>query len=231
MGPRNERTDSSLSSVAQPRDRSVQSYVDSTGVEITVVTARFGVVFDRGLAAFLRDERDMLVLGHGLDLGGLEGVIARESPRVAILGEAALASSSVPRRLRAIQPDVGLVALVSGASERDGRQLSTVGVTCVAQGAAWFDISAAIRFAAEGQQIPMSAASSVHQYGHESRTLTRREWDVFQLVRAGYSNPEIASALQIGVETVRSHVQRLNRKLGVTRRRDLLVIDRPERLG
>jgi NarL family two-component system response regulator LiaR len=193
---------------------------------IDVVTARFGPVFDRGLVAYLENEEDMRVLRHGLELGEIEVAIARESPHVAILGEEALVSSSVPRRLQAVQPGVGVVALLPGVSARRGRQLLAFGITaCIAQEADWSDISAAVRFAAEGKQVFVSAAFDGQSFVHGSKGLTRREWEVLQLIQAGRSNPEIASVLQIGVETVRSHIQKVNRKLGVTRRRELITLE------
>ena len=205
---------------------------DVTEAEITAVTAGFGPVFDRGLAAFLEDEQDIRVLRYGLDLSELEAAIACESPSVAILGEAALASSSVPRRLQAIQPGIGLIALFHGVSEHDGRQLSAFGITaCVAQEAPWSDISTAIRLASEGKRMFAAAKSRAYLRGRASMALTQREWEVFQLLQVGRSNPEIARALQIGIETVRSHIQRLNRKLGVTRRSDLVTLWRSERLS
>jgi DNA-binding NarL/FixJ family response regulator len=201
----------------------VLGYADATEAEITVVTAGFGPVFDRGLTAFLEDEQGMRVLRYGLDLSELEVAIARESPRVAILGEAALASSSMPRRLQAIQPGIGLIALFHGVSEHDGRQLLAFGITaCVAQDAPWSDVSTAVRLASEGKQMFVAAASRAYLRGRGSMALTPREWEVFQLVQTDRTNPEIAQALQIGVETVRSHIQGINRKLGVTRRSDLV---------
>ncbi len=197
----------------------------ASATEITIVTARFAQVFDRGLVACLNHERDMRLLQSGLELGELEVAIANESPHVAILGEAALAGSSVAIRLRAAQPSIGLVALLPGVSERYGRQLMAFGITaCVPQEAAWADISAVVRFAAEGKQVFVPAASAGQSRGHDFKGLTRREREVLQLVQAGRSNPEIASALHIGVETVRSHIQSTNRKLGVTRRTDLVTL-------
>lgn len=211
----------------------MSGYIGISGAQITVVTAGFGPLFDRGLTAFLEDEQGMQVLRYGLDLSELEVAIARESPRVAILGEAALANSSVPRRLQAIQPGIGLIALFHGVSEHDERQLSAFGIkACVAQDAPWSDISTAVRLASEGKRMFVAAASRTYLRGRGSTALTQREWEVFQLVQTGRSNPEIARALQIGVETVRSHIQRLNRKLGVTRRNDLVTLQqRPERLS
>lgn len=207
-------------------DRRALGYADAIEAEITIVTAGFSPVFDLGLVAYLEHERGVRALQCELELGELEATVARESAHVAILGEAALAGSSVPRRLRAVQPSIGIVALLSGVSERRGRQLLASGITaCVTQEAALFDISAAVRFASEGKQLLIPAAPGRQSCGHGSMGLTRREWEVLQLVQAGRSNPEIASALQIGVETVRSHIQKTNRKLGVTRRSDLVILE------
>jgi ATP/maltotriose-dependent transcriptional regulator MalT len=44
---------------------------------------------------------------------------------------------------------------------------------------------------------------------------------VLALLQDGRSNTEIAAALQIGVETVRTHARHVYKKLGVRTRRDL----------
>ena len=53
--------------------------------------------------------------------------------------------------------------------------------------------------------------------------LTAREADVLELLRLGRSNAEIAAELHVSVETVRTHVRRIYRKLGVRTRRELLA--------
>ena len=51
--------------------------------------------------------------------------------------------------------------------------------------------------------------------------LTPREADVLELLQSGRSNAEIAQALHVGIETVRTHARRIYRKLGVRTRREL----------
>lgn len=53
--------------------------------------------------------------------------------------------------------------------------------------------------------------------------LTNRELDIVDLVRAGSSNKEIASALSIALPTVKSHVQHLFKKTGCRSRTELLA--------
>lgn len=50
------------------------------------------------------------------------------------------------------------------------------------------------------------------------KPLSARELDVLKLVAAGKTNPQIASALGIAPDTVRSHMQRISAKLGVSGR-------------
>ncbi|HMJ02447.1 MAG TPA: helix-turn-helix transcriptional regulator, partial [Conexibacter sp.] len=53
--------------------------------------------------------------------------------------------------------------------------------------------------------------------------LTAREASVLELLQAGRSNGEIAAALHVGVETVRTHARHIYRKLGVRSRRELVA--------
>jgi Bacterial regulatory proteins, luxR family len=53
--------------------------------------------------------------------------------------------------------------------------------------------------------------------------LSRREAEVLPLLQRGDSNAQIALALHVGVETVRTHARNIYRKLGVASRRELAV--------
>jgi DNA-binding NarL/FixJ family response regulator len=53
--------------------------------------------------------------------------------------------------------------------------------------------------------------------------LTSREWEVLDLLCEGYGTAAIAHRLVISPETVRSHVKRMNRKLGVSTREEAVV--------
>ncbi|WP_216892883.1 helix-turn-helix transcriptional regulator [Nocardia alni] len=54
--------------------------------------------------------------------------------------------------------------------------------------------------------------------------LTPREFDVLRLIVAGASNTEIAEQLVIAVETVKSHVKRILRKLGAVNRSEVISL-------
>lgn len=54
--------------------------------------------------------------------------------------------------------------------------------------------------------------------GHGINNLTPREREVLAMLGLGLSNREIATALYLGVETVRTYVRRIYQKLGVSNR-------------
>jgi DNA-binding NarL/FixJ family response regulator len=51
-----------------------------------------------------------------------------------------------------------------------------------------------------------------------SERLTRREQEILLLVAEGYTNKEIAAALGLSVDTVRTHVSHILSKLGLANR-------------
>jgi DNA-binding CsgD family transcriptional regulator len=54
-------------------------------------------------------------------------------------------------------------------------------------------------------------------------TLSHREQDVAALIYAGYTPSQIAQLLNVGLETVRTHVQRIMRKCGVHSKVELCI--------
>jgi DNA-binding NarL/FixJ family response regulator len=61
--------------------------------------------------------------------------------------------------------------------------------------------------------------------------LTTREWEVLDLMCAGRTTDEIASEFVVSTETVRSHIKRILRKLGVNSRREATAAARRLRGG
>lgn len=93
--------------------------------------------------------------------------------------------------------------------------------------ASFEDVSDAVRTVADGQAVvppPMLGALLRHVVRRRRverealerlETLTEREREVFDLLAAGHDRSVIAAELFISVGTVRSHLQRVFRKLGV----------------
>ncbi|QEO14695.1 response regulator transcription factor [Agromyces intestinalis] len=79
---------------------------------------------------------------------------------------------------------------------------------------------AAIRSAAAGD--PVRGAVLLAERA-ELAPLSRRELEVLELVAAGESNRAIAAALHLSEATVKSHLARINHRLGATSRTDAVA--------
>jgi DNA-binding NarL/FixJ family response regulator len=113
------------------------------------------------------------------------------------------------------------VVLANRPTATESRQLLAFGATaCLGKGSQARDVLHAIHLASRGLHVlPPADASTLAVSGPD--VLTPREADVLELIQAGRSNAEIAHALNVGVETVRTHARRVYRKLGVSTRREL----------
>ncbi|CAB3755510.1 LuxR family transcriptional regulator [Burkholderia sp. MSh2] len=84
------------------------------------------------------------------------------------------------------------------------------------------DALARLQPVAEAALSPLlRARRGIHRIGCEER-LTYREEQIARLVRDGCSNKEIARDLALGQPTVKTHLMRMYRKLGVSNRTELV---------
>jgi two-component system nitrate/nitrite response regulator NarL len=133
---------------------------------------------------------------------------------------------------------VAAVALRVGEEESQVLELADAGVAgYVSRNASPDDLCAAIDAAVRGRlycsprvavMLHLRATASGRARGSNGRAeddspgrierLSRREHDVLELIARGFSNKEIATALQIELSTVKHHVHRILEKLEVRRR-------------
>ncbi|MDF5738630.1 MULTISPECIES: response regulator transcription factor [unclassified Nostoc] len=86
------------------------------------------------------------------------------------------------------------------------------------------ELLSAIRMIHRGQQyIPPSVGAKLVQR-MSNPELSERELDVLRLMAQGMSNLEISTSLSIGESTVKSHVNRILSKLGVSDRTQAVII-------
>jgi DNA-binding NarL/FixJ family response regulator len=198
---------------------------------------RVGVAEDhplarQGIIQLLESAEDILVVGEAAS-GEAALKLAESGPAEpdVILVDIRLPGIDgieVTRRLRQEHPGVGVIILTAYedpgyASEAmragakayvlksaEGDQVLDT-VRMVAHGHAVLDTSVWDALAEEGK-------SPEQQFG-----LTRREMDVLQFLGKGYTNREIAFALGILPSTVKSHLERIFKRLDVTDRTEAVV--------
>jgi DNA-binding NarL/FixJ family response regulator len=188
---------------------------------ITLAVAQFEDIVSRGLLSLIDDDPNLRVVAADIDPGRLSFTLCDRHPDVAILNFGSLASPGELRDLHAGAPGTRLLVLANNPSAAECRQVIGFGATaCLAKSAEARDVLHAIYLASRGLHVlPPTGMAAYEPSG--PAPLTPREADVLELLQGGHSNAEIAAALHVGIETVRTHARHIYRKLGVTTRREL----------
>jgi len=195
---------------------------------ITVAIARFEDLIALGLRTLLVEDPNVFVVAQDITHDRIGVLLRAHRPQVLILDVAALRNPAEVRKLSIEHPQTRLVLLGQGLSTTEAAQLLAFGASaCLARDTQARDVRSAIHLASRGLQLMPRGAHDAHGAQAGDSLLTQREGEVLQLLRDGRSNAEIALALQIGVETVRTHARSIFRKLGVSSRRALTALPTP----
>ena len=188
---------------------------------ITVAVARFEDIVNRGLRSLIDEDPYLQLVAADLTQDRLTRTLAERRPQVAILNFGSIGSPAQLRELHKRFPETRLVVLANHPTAGESRQMLAFGATaCLAKSTESRDVVHAIHLASRGLHVlPPSLAHKGYADGPE--LLTSREADVLELLQGGHSNAEIAAALQVGIETVRTHTRHIYRKLGVKTRKEL----------
>ena len=182
-------------------------------------------VVREGLRMFLVRDPDLEVVGEALD--GAEALQqARQlRPDVVVMDllMPVMDGITATRAIRRELPETEVLALTSvleSASVVEAIRAGAIGYLLKDAQAA--ELRRAIKAAAAGQ-VQLSPQASAHLLGairtpELPEPLTPREMDVLRLLAQGQSNKEIARALHLVEETVKSHVRHILAKLGVQSR-------------
>jgi NarL family two-component system response regulator LiaR len=195
------------------------------GLAIRILIADDHSVVRQGLRMFLALDGELEVVGEATN--GAEAVErARElRPDVVLMDQLmpVMDGIAATTAIRAELPDTEVVALTSVLED-----VSVVGA--VRAGAIGYllkdtqsdELRRAIKAAAAGQVqlAPQAAARLMREVRapESPETLTERETEVLRLLAQGKANKEIAGALGIGEQTVKTHVSSILAKLGVQSR-------------
>jgi DNA-binding NarL/FixJ family response regulator len=197
---------------------------------ITVVLARFDDLLAGGLRGLIESDPSLEIVAVDVEHRRLPVVLRAHRPDVAILDIGALGKLAEVRELSASYPETRLVLLGDDPGAVECAQLLAFGASaCLSKYTQSRDVIHAIHLASRGLQVlPRAAAGAGDGLTAGAGLLTRREAEVLPLLQHGHSNAQIAVALQVGVETVRTHARNIYRKLGVASRRELAAPPAPE---
>jgi DNA-binding NarL/FixJ family response regulator len=195
--------------------------VSSPNQTVTVAVGQFEDIVTRGLRALIEGDDSLRLVASGLPREQLAGALAAYHPNVAVINFGSLAAAAELRELHTEFPGTRLLVLANRPTASEVQQMLAFGATaCLSKGTQERDMLHAIHLASRGLHVLPPAGGEPHP-PDGPELLTPREADVLELLRTGRSNGEIAEALHVSIETVRTHARRIYRKLGVRNRREL----------
>ena len=182
-------------------------------------------VVREGLRMFLERDPDLEVVGEAADGAEALEQARQMRPDVVVMDllmpvmDGIAATQAIRREL----PETEVLALTSvleNVSVVEAIRAGAIGYLLKDTQAS--ELRTAIKAAAAGQ-VQLSPQASAHLLGairtpELPEPLTPREMDVLRLLAQGQSNKEIARALHLVEETVKSHIGHILAKLGVARR-------------
>jgi DNA-binding NarL/FixJ family response regulator len=196
----------------------------SSRIPVSIVVGRFDDLLARGLRALLNGDPSLDVVAEGIEQRRISVVLRAHRPDIAILDVSALGKLADVRELSLLHPSTRLVLLADELSSVECAQLLAFGASaCLGRDTQARDVLNAVHLASRGLQLVPRSASLPGEAVAGGQLLTRREAEVLPLLQRRYSNAQIALALHVGVETVRTHARNIYRKLGVASRSELVA--------
>ena len=184
-------------------------------------------IVQKGLAAIINEESDMMVVGQAED--GIEAIalFRQEQPDVTLM-DLRMPQLGGVEAITAICAEFNTARIIV-LTTYDGDEDIYRGLRSAAKGYLLKDskpseLRIAIRSVHNGQQyIPPNVAAKLVQRMNNPE-LSDRELQVLRLVAQGMSNLEISAALNITESTVKSNINRILSKLGVKDRTQATII-------
>jgi len=183
-------------------------------------------VLRQGLRLILREASDLNVVGEAAS--GMEAVERTKilAPDIVLLDIQLpdISGVEVARQIRSVRPEARILMLtVSDRSDDLLGALKAGARGYLLKNASAEEVLEAIRRVAAGEAVlpPELTARLIDELAKPeptSETLTDREIEVLQYLAQGFGNKEIAAALAISENTVKTHVRHILAKLNVRSR-------------
>jgi DNA-binding NarL/FixJ family response regulator len=192
---------------------------------LDVLLAMDHELFLQGLMALLKAQPEVADVAAVRTLAELPVALAARRPDVVLLDPSL--EHRAMAQVRGLSAVTRVVVLTASDHSDDGLRAMREGAAGVVPRSAALDaLMAAIRSVAAGYVWLPPAVQT--RMAHESETsgkrrLTRRETEIARLVALGLRNVEAARRLLISEQTVKTHVTRILRKVGVRGRAELAL--------
>ena len=181
----------------------------------------------RGFRRMLEDEPSLQVVGEASD--GLEAVQLAEQlkPEVIVMDCALPQINGIEasRRILARQPETAILMLSMHSEDTLVRQAMEAGARgYVLKNAMDLDLVSAIKKVSEGKTVlDPQIMRTGNLKGERDTGLTPRELEILQHIVAGKSNKQIATELNLSVNTVSVHRANIMDALGIHKTAELVV--------
>jgi DNA-binding NarL/FixJ family response regulator len=186
------------------------------------------VVVRRGLAAIIAERADMELVGEASDGEEAVALVRERAPDVVLVDLAMpnIDGIETTRRILAARPETHVTILTSFAEHARIRAAFDAGALgYLLKDADPEDLASGVRLLASGNSplaakaarvlVESRSQASTGTGAGEGSELTPRERTVLELVATGCANKEIARRLEISERTVKAHLTRIFRSLGV----------------
>ena len=180
-----------------------------------------------GLAAILRFQKDMTVVGEADDGADAVPLVERVHPDILLL-DVRMPGTDGISTLQAVLakiPEQKVVMLTMSDAEEDVYQALSLGARgYVIKDNSPVNIISALKTVMSGELAVSEGVRSVYEARKSERGLTDREKEILVLVSKGCSNVEIGDMLHLSPNTVKNHLKNLFESLGAADRAEAVAI-------
>ena len=195
--------------------------------KITVLLVDDHAIVRRGFRRMLDDDETLEVVGEASN--GAEAVRLAEKlhPQVIVMDCALpeMTGLEATRKILQSYPETAILMLSMHSEDTLVRQALDAGARgYVLKNAMDLDLARAIKSVAAGKSVidPQVQRTETLK-GERDAALTERELEVLQYIVAGKSNKEIASELDLSVNTISVHRANIMERLGIHKTAELVV--------
>ena len=193
---------------------------------ITVILVDDHHLVRRGLRRLLEDDAEIAVIGEAANGDDAIRLVTTLKPQVVVIDAAMPGTGglSATESIRASTPTTAILMLSMHSEQTLVRQAMAAGASgYILKNVVDLDLAAAIKRVATGETVMDPALVASAPPPGERSALSPRELEVLQHICDGRSNREIATRLNLSINTVAVHRANIMNILGVHKTAELVV--------